>query len=61
MRFEVGQIFQGTVDTTMRAEVISISNDGRDARLKLLTQDHSTFELNVGGVKAGHQYWRLAP
>jgi hypothetical protein len=41
--------------------VISISNDGRDARLKLLTQDHSTFELNVGGVKAGHQYWRLAP
>jgi len=61
MRFEVGQIFQGTVDANMHAEVIEMSNGGRDAKLKLLAHDHSTFELNVGGVMAGHQKWRLMP
>ena len=61
MRFEVGQIFQGTVNAAMRAEVIEISNDGRDAKLKLLTPDYSTFELNVGALMVGHQNWRLVP
>jgi hypothetical protein len=45
----------------MRAEVIEIGDGGRDAKLKLLTYDHSTFELNVGGVMADHQKWRLVP
>ncbi|HEX9589489.1 MAG TPA: hypothetical protein VGA15_17290 [Bradyrhizobium sp.] len=61
MRFEVGQTFQGTVDISMRAEVIEVSNDGRDAKLKLLTHDGSAFELNAGAVMAGHQKWRLVP
>ncbi|MGJ5043122.1 hypothetical protein [Bradyrhizobium sp. HKCCYLRH1062] len=61
MRFVVGQIFEGTTDTTMRAEVLEVWNDGRDAKLNLLTHDHSTFELNAGAVMAGHQHWRLVP
>jgi len=31
MRFKAGQIFQGTEDAGMRAEVIEISDDGRGA------------------------------
>jgi hypothetical protein len=61
MRFEVGQPFQGIDDPMMRAEVIEISDGGRNAKLKLLTHDHSTFDLNVGGVMGGQQRWRLAP
>ena len=59
MWFKVGQIFEGTVDDTMRAEVIEVSNEGRDAKLKLLTHDGSTFELNVGAVMIGNHKWRL--
>jgi hypothetical protein len=58
MWFEVGQIFESTIDASMRAEVIEISNDGRDAKLKLLTHDHSTVELNIGAIMVGHQKWR---
>jgi hypothetical protein len=61
MRFEVGQFFQSIDDTTMRAEVIEISDGGRTAKLKLLTHDHSTFDLNVGGMMGGQQRWRRVP
>ena len=58
MRFHKSQIWQGTADTTMRAEVIEISKDGWSATLRLLTHDHSTFQLNWGLALAGLQYWR---
>jgi hypothetical protein len=45
----------------MRAEVIEVSNEGRDAKLKLLTHDGSTFGLNAGAVMAGHQKWQFVP
>jgi hypothetical protein len=60
MRFQVGQLFQNIVTPTMCAEVIEVSDGGRDAKLKLLTHDHSTFDLNVGGIMYGNQRWRLA-
>jgi hypothetical protein len=61
MRFKVSQIFQGTKDTSLRAEVIEIKDDGNAAKLKLLTRDDIIFELNVPGVTIGTQEWRLVP
>jgi hypothetical protein len=61
MWFEVGQIFEGTVDTTMRAEVIEVSDNGHKAKLKLLTHDGSTFPLNIGAIMTGDHKWRLVP
>ena len=61
MRFEIGQQYQGTSDPSMRAEVIEVRNDGRDATPKLLKHGGETFELNVGGVMIGNHHWRLVP
>jgi hypothetical protein len=58
MRFQKDQIWQGTADPNMRAEVIKVSDEGRSATLRLLTHDGSTFQLNSGAVLAGLQYWR---
>jgi hypothetical protein len=58
MRFRKNQIWQGTADPTMRAEVIEISKDGWSATLRLLTNDRSTFQLNWGLALAGLRYWR---
>jgi hypothetical protein len=57
-RFRKNQIWQGTADPTMRAEVIEISKDGWSATLRLLTNDRSTFQLNWGLALAGLRYWR---
>jgi hypothetical protein len=59
MRFKVGQIFQNTVDASMRAEVIEINDGGRAARLKSSTHDLGTFELNVGAVRNSDHKWHL--
>ncbi len=59
MRFGVEQVFQSTVGIPMRAEVIEVSNEGRDAKMKLLTDGGGTFELNAGAVMIGHQKWHL--
>jgi hypothetical protein len=61
MRFEVGQSFQSIDTPAMRAEVIEVSDGGRTAKLKLLTHDYGTFDLNVGGTMGGQQRWRLVP
>jgi hypothetical protein len=58
MGFQKNQLWQGTVDPTMRAEVIEISKDGWSATLRLLTHNRSTFKLNWGHALAGLQCWR---
>jgi hypothetical protein len=58
MRFQKSQIWQGTADLTMRAEVVEISKDGWSATLRLLTHDRSTFQINWGHALAGLHRWR---
>ncbi len=57
MRFVMGEIWQGTRDPAMRAEVIEVSDDGYSATLRLLTGDGGTFQLNRLSALIGEHLW----
>jgi hypothetical protein len=61
MRFELGQVWQKITDETTQAKVIEVSDDGLQAKLRMITHGLGTFELSVGAITAGIQKWRIAP
>lgn len=59
MKFEVGQIWRSSADSTMQAKVIDITDDGLHATLRRITHGMGTFQLDVSMILAGFQKWQL--
>jgi hypothetical protein len=59
MRFEVGQIWRSSVDGTVRAKVITVTDDGSHATLRRITHGMGTFELDIAAILTGLQKWQL--
>ena len=61
MRFELGQIWHKITDETSQAKVIEVSDNGLQAKLRMITHGLGTFELSIAAITAGIQKWHLTP